>query len=189
VLLTRRGLSLVELITALALAALVAAAAVRAVLSANRGYRAHAHRIERRSTLRTAAAVLALELAGISTGDPAGDDLLELAPDAIAYRAVRSVHFLCRPPLPGGDGTVALVVAAEASYGLRAPDPARDSLLAWADSDHRSVADDRWLPGRLVAVTAGGATVVERQEEIARWIVLSELFLLHKVDLHMRFFR
>ena len=152
-----RGASLVELVVSLALAGLIAVAVHGVVLEAQRVHGRQAGWVGVNSTLRLAAALVSLELAGLDAGDTVSSDLIELAPREITYRALRATAFLCRPPQPIGAGSWRLVVAAEPRFGQRLPDPERDSLLIYAEADPGTPDDNHWARADLLSVWAGDA--------------------------------
>ena len=151
------GASLVELVVALALAGLIALAVHGVLLESQRVHGRQAGWVGVNSTLRLAAALVSLELAGLDAGDTVSSDLLELAPRQLTYRALRSTAFLCRPPEPTGAGFWRLVVAAEPHFGSRLPDPERDSLLIYAEADPGTADDNHWARADLVGVWASAA--------------------------------
>ncbi len=152
-----RGASLVELLVSLALAGLIAVAVHGVMLESQRVHGRQVGWVEVNSTLRLAAALVSLELAGLDAGDTVSSDLIELGPREITYRALRSTAFLCRPPDPIGVGSGRLVVAAEPRFGSRLADPERDSLLMYAEADPATARDNHWAHADLVSVRASDA--------------------------------
>jgi hypothetical protein len=147
----------VELLVSLALAGVVVVAVHGVMLESQRVHGRQAGWVEVNSTLRLAAALVSLELAGLDAGDTASSDLIELAPHEVTYRALRSTTFLCRPPEPIGPGSWHLVVAAEPRFGPRLPEPERDLLRIYAEADRATARDNYWARADLESVWASAA--------------------------------
>jgi len=98
-------------------------------------------------SVRVAAQVLRAELHGLSA---AAGDLLAISDSALALRAMRGTMFVCAAPANG-----AIVLDDSLSSLLRAPDPARDSVLLFAEGDPSLAADDRWVHAAVAAVRRG----------------------------------
>ena len=111
----RAGLSLLELVVALAFFGLVAGGVYGSVAATERAGRMHARRLEVAEAFRTTVAVLGAEVRYV---DPAAD--LAVAPDSVALRAFRGTAIVCGEV--GGDVRVRY-------RGLRDPDPAKDSVI------------------------------------------------------------
>lgn len=140
---TRGGTTLGELLIALTLLGLIAGIIHRTVSAVLRLTAAQARAVEVNNTLRAAALILAEELRPL---DPAGGDLLAIAPGQITYRAVRSVYAVCRVPRDSG-GIVSLH---RRHLGSRDLDPEVDSVLIYHEqADGWFAADLVWAgPGR-----------------------------------------
>lgn len=123
-----RGFTVLELVLALGLFALVMTAVSRVLLSQKRLYRELGQRADLSDDLRTAGEILGAELWGLDAGD---GDVLALGPDSITIRAQRAFALACS--VAGG----ALVLNRGMTFGVR--DVAvGDSLLVYADSEWRS---------------------------------------------------
>ncbi|NIM52563.1 MAG: hypothetical protein GTN62_08115 [Gemmatimonadales bacterium] len=153
---TGRGTTLVELVVALVLFAIVSVSVYGLLLRGERIYRRQSQRVALSATLRAGVTILSAELQGLSAAGSAGSDIAEMAPAALTYRAPRSLHFACRPPQVTGSSSGTLVVAADPWFGLRAHDPARDSVLVFAEADPTSDSDDYWLRASVSAAPRGG---------------------------------
>lgn len=140
----RRGTTLVELLVALGLLGVVSLAVVGVLVRTQRAYRALTAQIDRRQSLRAAAALLPTELREL---DAADGDLVALAPTAITIRAPRELAVLCRDLVAGLPGPAALTLRGTPRYGLRDADPDTDSL--WILSP-----EPRWV---LADVTSVGS--------------------------------
>ncbi len=123
-----QGYSLVELLIALTLAGLLGAAAA-ALLQAQAGLsRMAAHQAQSAEVLRTAAHVLAME----TRWSDARRDLRAANADSLALRAFRASAVVVRVE---PDGRLLARLSA-----LRAPDPAKDSLLILTDQGNEEAA-------------------------------------------------
>jgi hypothetical protein len=145
-----RGLTLVELVIGLGLAAVVVDAAWRTLLVGHRFVREQAAVMEVRRGLLAATQVLSAELREL---DPSGGDLIAMGPDSVSIRAPRALAFVCAAPVPG---TGRLVVLDSLSYGYRAVDPARDRALVFREGRADTPDDDAWLDFGIGSVAAGG---------------------------------
>jgi prepilin-type N-terminal cleavage/methylation domain-containing protein len=147
----RRGFTLAELMVALVLGAVLATAAVRLLLGGSRLHRAQVERMRQSATLRVASALLPWELRELNPGAASGPDIVAVTASSITYRSLQGLHIVCRAATPG---TSVVLVAAEA-FAERALDPARDSLLIFAEGDPNNSLDDVWMPAGLAAVSSG----------------------------------
>ena len=140
-----RGFSLVELLVALALTLVLAAAVAMLVANARALTRFQLARMGVQRSLRTAQAYLARELAPL---DPAAGDILGLAPGSIRFRGQRGLAFLCafRPGV--------LTVRKQPRFGLRPWVPGRDSLLVFVGGSGGG-AGDRWVAAPLRGLMSG----------------------------------
>ena len=143
--LTRRGVTLTELLVALVLFGVLSLAVVSVMRPTLTGYRATVQGIDRRQNLRIAAAFLPAELREL---DAADGDLVAMQPTAITIRAARQFGALCRDQPAGPAGSASLVLSDALRYGLRNFDPAGDSLWILGGDD------DRWVGGGVTALGA-----------------------------------
>lgn len=124
-----RGFTVVELVLALGLFAVVMTAVSRVLLSQKRLYRELGQRADLSDNLRSAGDILGAELWGLDAGD---GDILAFGPDSMTIRAQRAFALACS--VSGG----ALVLNRAMTFGVR--DVAvGDSLLVYADSEWRPV--------------------------------------------------
>ena len=141
---SRRGVSLLEMLMALLLSAGMAVLILNTVARAAARLRDRSERMGVAQTLRIAGEVLRAGLEDIGADSAAGPDLSGVGPDRIRYRATRVAGVVC-------DTTAARVVI-RISGGLgaarRMPQPGRDSALVLElDSAHR------WHPAAVTAVS------------------------------------
>ena len=123
-----RGFTVVELVVALGLFAVVMTGVSRVLLSQKRLYRELGQRADLSDNLRTAGDILGTELWGLDAYD---GDILAFGPDSITIRAQRAFALACS--VAGG----ALALNRAMTFGVR--DVAvGDSLLVYADSEWRS---------------------------------------------------
>lgn len=145
------GFTLVEVVVALCLLAVISTSAIRVLLANQQMYRKQVELARVNATLRAAAAILPGELRELDPTDPNGGDLIRISPTSITYRALRNLYVVCRPP-SGGQSVVTLF----ADYlGSRPLNPTVDSVLLFADGDPGIGDDDRWLHADLTWVAGG----------------------------------
>jgi len=168
--LSARGVSLVELLVALTLFALLATAAIGLLRRTQDFYRATAQAIDLRQSLRVAATLLPAEVRELDAVD---GDIVAMTPTALTIRATRQLAILCRAPEPGAlMGTLSLTLRATPFFALRDFHPG-DSLWIFADGDARSPDDDAWIPAALSAISSdpcpdgGPGRRVTAQAEVA----------------------
>ena len=129
-----RGFTVLELVLALGLFAVVMTAVSRVLLSQKRLYRELGQRADLSDALRTAGDILGAELWGLDATD---GDILAFGPDSITIRAQRAFALACSAS--GG----ALVLNRAMSFGVR-DIAVGDSILVYADSG--------WRPGLATSV-------------------------------------
>ena len=142
---SRRGFTLVELLVAMVVASIVLAGVGAALLGAQRFYFAQAQVLEVQQNVRVVAQVLSQEMRGL---DAADGDIVAMSDTAIAFKVPRTFSVTCAAP---DVARGVLVVRNSLTSGLRAVDPARDSLLVFRDGDTQIATDDRWLRSSLSA--------------------------------------
>lgn len=146
------GFTLVEVVVALGLLAVISTSAIRVLLANQQMFRNQVELARVNATLRAAAAILPGELRELDPTDPNGGDLIRISPTSITYRAVRNLYVVCRPPSRGQS-----VVTLFADYvGSRPLNPLVDSVLLFAEGDPGIGDDDRWLHADLAWVRWGG---------------------------------
>ena len=147
----RGGFTLVEMVVALGLFAVISAATLRMLLANQQMYNDQVQRMQVNATLREAAAILPAELRELDPADPMGGDLIAMTPFAVTYRALRNLYVVCRTPSRGQSS-----VTLYSDYvGDRPLDYQVDSLLLFAEGDPNTAADDRWLHADLTWVAGG----------------------------------
>lgn len=146
---TRRGVSLFEMMVALTVGGMLVALSVRSDLALSRYTRGRAERAAAAANLGALAGLVRRELEALGTDSLSGPDLRALAAARITYRAYRGLVEVCsvRPD------SITIAVAGLLMWRLRLPDPSRDSILLLARSDSAG-SGEGWWP---VGLTTGGA--------------------------------
>ncbi|HKE92547.1 MAG TPA: prepilin-type N-terminal cleavage/methylation domain-containing protein [Gemmatimonadales bacterium] len=142
--LSRRGVTVVELLVALVLFGVCATAVAGVMRRFLSGYRATVQSIDRRQNLRIAAAFLPAELRAL---DAADGDIVAMSRTALTIRAPRVFGVLCRDQPAGTTGAATLVLSDALRYGVRDVDADSDTLLILATGG-----DDRWIPSAVSSV-------------------------------------
>jgi len=135
----RRGLTLVELVFALGLLAVVMTAAGRLLLFQRRFYRELGQRADLNDNLRAGAEILSADLWSV---DAREGDLLAIGADSIRIRAERQFAVVC------GMSGASVLLRKSLTFGIRDLAPG-DSLLAYVEPD------SQWAAG---VVTSGPAS-------------------------------
>lgn len=143
---SRQGITLIDLLLALVVTALLGIAISRLLVGQRRGATALQARDDARRTMDQTAAWITSELIEVGKGDSA-PDLLRIAPESVTYRAWRMGGITCLV-----SGTEVRIRRDHLS-SWRTLQPGRDSLMLLASDDS--------LPGRDRWVAAGIATVGE----------------------------
>jgi len=139
---SRRGVSLFELVLALVIGAGLSTLLLKTFLGVAARLRDRSERMGLAQSLRTASEALRSGLEDLGADSSAGTDLVGVGSDWIRYRATRLVGIVC--------DTAASRLAVRVSGGIgsarRLPQPGRDSALVLEpDSAHR------WLPAEVLA--------------------------------------
>lgn len=150
--LTRRGgFTLVEMMVAVLLGGIVAAAGYAVLVSTQRTTQLLAERIDLEQNLRVAVTYLS---GAIQELDATDGDILALASDAIRFRRTQWTGVVCMTPVANGSG-VKISIETDRYFGMRDPDPTLDSLLIFSAGDPTTGSDDRWLTGAVYAIGNG----------------------------------
>ena len=145
-----RGFTLVELIVALTLGALVAAGAYRAIVGTQRVTQAGAQKVDVQQNLRAGATYMASVLRELDAPD---GDINVATATRLRFRSMRWVGVLCDAPTPSGASSVVLTIRSGSVFGLRSPSAVEDSALVFADGDPGTRADDVWLTGAVTGLS------------------------------------
>lgn len=150
--LSRRGVTLLELVVSLALLGIVCAGVYRVLVSSQRTYFAQTQRLDLQQTLRAAAMLLPAELRELDASD---GDIAAMTSTSLTIRAPRQLGFLCAPPEFGPRGVVltaaTLTIREDLFFGSRGFNSTTDSIFVFYEGEPRTSTDDGWLRGRLTA--------------------------------------
>lgn len=153
--LTRRGFTMVELLVALVLFAIVSAGIYRVLVNNQRLYHAQTQRIDLQQNIRAAETILPAEFREL---DAAEGDIAAMSATALTVRAMRWLAFTCSPPVLGGAlGGVSLTIRGGAVgqplfFGSRGVNLANDSVLVYYDGNQATRNDDAWALGKPTAM-------------------------------------
>ena len=163
----RRGVSTVELLVALTLAAMIAASLGDILRRQQRFFTTASTVVERRVSLRDATAILQSELRGIA---PAGGDILAFSDSALEIRTTIGGGIAC-DTLPAGAGVDLSPVRPAPAVPLASfstsPQPG-DIALVFDQAVSQGVEDDRWIAAVVAsAAPASGACLTSPLTDLA----------------------
>lgn len=149
---SRKGLSLVELLVALVILGVVSASLYRVLVNNQRVYQAQTQRIDLQQNIRAAATILPAEFRELDAYD---GDILGMGPDSITIRAFRVLGFICNAPslpvLPIAGAQV--TIRNSLLFGARGFAAGTDRIMIYYEGDEGSRADEVWtVPTPLTAV-------------------------------------
>ena len=152
----RHGFTMIELIVALVLLAVVSTALYRVLVNNQRLYMAQTQRIDLSQNIRAASAILPAEFREL---DASEGDILAMSSDSVYIRAMRWLGFLCNTPDLAAINNVSLIVRGGALgqplfFGARSPSSS-DSLFIYYDGNQASRTDDFWAIGGIIAAPNG----------------------------------
>lgn len=163
---SRRGFTLVELLIAMVLLLIVTGATFQLLHNTQRVSRAQSERVDMQSNMRAGALFIPAELRMIGfdsvvaastqngTAYATGavvPDILGMAADSIAFRAIRAAGMICKYTL--GNEIVVDTTNYYSSY--RTPQATRDSLLIYFDRVPDASNDDSWFARPITGVANG----------------------------------
>lgn len=148
--LSRRGMTLIELLIALVLMGIVSAALVKALQTHQRTYAAQTQKIVLQENIRAGATILPADFRELDATD---GDIISMTSTSLTVRAMRQMSFLCSEPVLGGANTT-LIMRNTPRYMVRASNAATDSLLVYYEGDEATRIDDGWVTGPAAAEVA-----------------------------------
>jgi prepilin-type N-terminal cleavage/methylation domain-containing protein len=161
--LTRRGFSLVELLIAMVLLAIVVAGLYRALMTNQRVYQQQTQVIGLQQNMRAAAAILPQELREVDASD---SDITAMSATSLSIRAHRWTGIMCRPPVTGFGAGLGANVLTNVPMGIRvqpffgrAINTASDSFFVRYEGDDGTRKDDGWVIGNLAGSVVVNAAI------------------------------
>ena len=151
---SRKGLTLVELLIALVILGVVSASLYRVLVNNQRVYQAQTQRIDLEQNIGAAATILPAEFRELDAYD---GDILGMGPDSITIRAFRALGFICNAPnLPALPVAAAqITIRNSLLFGSRGFVAGTDQIMAYYEGDEGTRADEVWtVPTSLTAVGA-----------------------------------
>jgi len=151
--LTRRGFSLVELLIAMVLLAIVVTGLYRALMTNQRVYQQQTQVIGLQQNMRAAAAILPQELREV---DATENDISAMTATSMTVRAHRWTGIMCVPPVTGVGGPllngIPMTIRATPFFGRGIN--AGDSMFVRYEGDDGTRKDDGWVIGKVVAAVS-----------------------------------
>ncbi|HEU5170193.1 MAG TPA: prepilin-type N-terminal cleavage/methylation domain-containing protein [Gemmatimonadales bacterium] len=163
---TRKGFTLIELLIAMVLFLIVGSAVFSLLTNTQRVSRAQAEHADMQSNMRAGALIVPADLRMIGydffdapgttpTPGVVNSDILGMAADSIAFRAIRSSGAICNLMAN------AVVVDTNGFYsGYRVPQQGRDGLMIYAELNPKDGADDLWLRRQITGNPGVGLCTV-----------------------------
>jgi prepilin-type N-terminal cleavage/methylation domain-containing protein len=156
---TRPGFTLVELIIAMLLFAIIGGAIVKTLSTGQRAYDAQVQHTDMQQNVRLGAGLLPGELRELDASD---GDILAMDDVSMRIRSMRQMGIVCTLPALGGalTGTNVLTgvtfAVRDTMQGIRYFSQA-DSVLIYYEGDPKSRTDDVWLAASLTTDPGAGA--------------------------------
>jgi prepilin-type N-terminal cleavage/methylation domain-containing protein len=166
---SRRGFTLVELLIALVLLALVGQALLTVLLTMQRVTRRQTEVASMQGSLRSGLQLVQAELLELYADAGAdSSDIVSLGAQTLRYRAMRGLGEACQV------GTAEVRLRKTSYYGLRVPTAVRDGLLLFLEGDSTIRGDDAWRAVPITAV-AGGSSCPDGSEAWSLTVALTPL--------------
>jgi len=149
-----RGFTLVEILISLIIMGMVTGSIYTLLNTTQRVSRQQSEKTELQSNIRAGAIIVPAELREINVVTGGGlpkNDIINMSPTSIRYRAMRGLGFACQAPT-----TTEIRLLRSTFSGYRDPVANRDSayvFLEGADADHST--DDSWLAVPITGVATG----------------------------------
>jgi hypothetical protein len=146
----RCGFTLVEVMLSVVMTAAVTGAIYNLLVTTQRLTRIQGERTSLQSSVRAGSLILREELGELSTvegGTSDQNDVVAFGPDAISYRAMRGIGFICHMP-----GATTIRLARGSFSGHRDPQSGRDEALVFVPGNSGAPTKDSWVPVKIVSV-------------------------------------
>src|SRR6478735_8438499 len=145
------GFTLVELLVAMVIFAVVATLRTRMLITSQRVTATQAVRASLQSNLRVGSLVVPNELRMLNQSNET--DIVDVSDTSIVYRAMRGYYVLCAAPTSATSIKVVRVAGTGFTFDYRAP-LANDSAFVHFEKDTLKMSDDVWVPVGISAVSA-----------------------------------
>jgi prepilin-type N-terminal cleavage/methylation domain-containing protein len=153
--LKRRGFTLIEIMVALAIFGLVAAAFLQVILTGQRVTAMEQARAGLQSNLRVGSMMVPNELRMLNQSDTS--DILAISDTSVMYLAMRGYYTLCAAPTSTTTINVMRVPGTGLNFDYR-PAAALDNAFIFYEDDTLKMSDDKWVRVGISAVAAGTCT-------------------------------
>lgn len=148
---TRRGFTLVEMMVALLLSAIVLMAIHQVLLATRRSAQLLAQRMDVQQNVRSAVDYLSGSLRELDATD---GDILSLSATSLRFRSMQWSGVLCADPFLLAT-ELKMPIRTAPLFGMRGPDATLDSVLVFRDGNIETRMDDSWLLGGIMQVGTG----------------------------------
>jgi len=145
----RAGFTLVELIIAITVGGFVLGAIFRVMQGNQRFYSAQSLILDIQQNVRAVVQVLPGDLRELDAGD---GDIIAMSDTSITIKAMRGLAITCTAP---NVGSAQITVRNTQTFGYRAMDAARDSVLIFRDGNISLTDDDTWLRAPIAGMASG----------------------------------
>lgn len=156
--LNRAGLTLIELLVAIALFGIVSLGIYRVLVNNQRMYQAQTQQMELQQNIRAGVTILPAELRELNASE---GDIVAMGPSTITVRAMRQFGVVCNTPVLGigipGPVTIptAVVIRRAPFFSVRDFNVATDFLFVYYEGQQGTRDDDSWVPGTITAIANG----------------------------------